>query len=202
MVKAVAQMHWCLEHSSKFYFSHDAAMRRSMKLYAFECMVVFALANVLACLVLPARCAAADASSARELPSGKAAAQDQAAIPDGMARLYVFRPIRSYGGHIEDYITLNGVRVHRLAAGSGFYCDVHPGDYVIGVASHQSYPAKVSVAAGQSRYVCVMLHRSGAVAPRAGALTSDQAFDVHVLESGYGAERAHEYRLTRANCQP
>jgi hypothetical protein len=117
-----------------------------------------------------------------------------------MGRLYVFRPIRSFGAHIDDYITVNGIPVRRVTAGTGFYCDVSPGDYVIGVARHQTYPLKVSVAAGQPRYVCVMLHHLGGVAPRGGALTSDQSFEVRLLEPGYGSQRAHEYHLTQANC--
>lgn len=88
----------------------------------------------------------------------------------GMGRLYIFRPIRSFGAHIDDYITVNGAPVHRVTPGTGFYCDVSPGDYVIGVAHHKAYPLKVSVAAGQHRYVCVMLHHVGGVAPRGGRL--------------------------------
>ncbi len=177
-------------------------MRWPIRLYAVGYLAVFALPNILGGAMLPARCAAADVSSTLESRSGGTAAQDEGAIPAGMARLYVFRPVRSYGAHVDDYITINGVPVHRLAAGGGFYCDIHPGQYVIGVARHQSYPAKVSLDCGQARYVCVMLHRFGGVAPRAGALTSDQSFDVRLLEPGYGAERAHQYRLTRANCHP
>jgi hypothetical protein len=73
---------------------------------------------------------------------------------------------------------------------------------VIGVSRHKNYPLKVSVAAGQGQYVCVMLRHLGGVAPRSGALTSDQSFDIRLLEPGYGAERLREYRLTEANCQP
>ena len=118
------------------------------------------------------------------------------------ARLYVFRPIRSFGAHIDDYITVNGVPAHRLTPGTGFYCDVPAGDYVIGVARHDSNRLSLSLTAGQARYVCVMLHDQGGVALRSGALTSDQSFDVRSLDPAYGAERVREYHLFQAHCQP
>jgi hypothetical protein len=91
--------------------------------------------------------------------------------------------------------------VHLITPGTGFYCDVSPGHYVMGVARHKTYPLKVSVAAGQPRYVCVMLHHLGGMAARGGALTSDQSFDVRLLEPDYGARRVHEYPLAQTNYQ-
>jgi hypothetical protein len=196
VVAAVAEMHWCSEDSSK-YFSNPKATTRVTRHIA-----VFVLVNVLGSLMLPARCGAADTDAAQELSPGNATAQENTAIAAGMGRLYVFRPIRSFGAHIDDYITLNGVPVHRLTPGTGFYCDVPPADYVIGIARHKTNPTKVSVAAGQSRFICVMLHHLGGVAPRSGALTSDQSFDVRLLEPNYGAKRMQGYRMTEANCRP
>ena len=140
-------------------------------------------------------------ASAQNLPSDKEVAERQSQIPRGMGRLYVFRVVSSFGAHIDDYVTINGVPVQRVGPGNGFYCNVSPGDYVIGVARHKTYPLKVSVVTGQRQYICVMLHHLGGVAPRGGALTSDQSFDVRLLEPGYGAQRVQGYRLTRANCQ-
>ena len=165
-------------------------------------VAVFVLAIVLAGFMLPARGGTAGTDAAQELSSGKATAHEKSVIAAGKGRLYVFRPIRSFGGHIDDYITINGVPVHQLTAATAFYCDVSPADYVIGVARHKTNLKKVSVAAGQSRYICVMLHHLGAVAPRSGALTSDQSFDVRLLELNYGAKRIQGYRLIQANCQP
>jgi hypothetical protein len=145
--------------------------------------------------------AMAGLSHAQESPPRKPIAQEENPIASGMGRLYVFRPIRSFGAHIDDYITVNGIPVTRITQGTGFYCDLSPGDYVIGVAGHNASPLEVSVAAGQASYVCVMLHHQGGVSPRGGALTSDQSFVVRRFEPEYGAQRAHEYRLTRENCK-
>jgi hypothetical protein len=141
-------------------------------------------------------------ASAQELPSDKPVPHGASTMASGMGRLYVFREVRSLGAHIDDYVTVNGVPVHRVTPGTGFYCNVSPGNYVIGVARHKNYPLKVSVMAGQGQYVSVMLRHLGGVAPRSGVLTSDQSFDIRLLEPGYGAERFREYRLTEANCQP
>ncbi len=119
----------------------------------------------------------------------------------GKGRIYVFREVRSFGAHIDDYVTINGVPVQRVGPGTGFYCEVTPGDYVISVFRHKTYPLKVSVAAGQRQYICVMLHHLGGVAPRGGALTSDQSFDVRLLEPGYGAQLVKKYRTNEAKCQ-
>jgi hypothetical protein len=155
----------------------------------------------LAATVHLAICGIIRAAAAQGLPSSAPAAQVHSAITSGMGRIYVFRPIRAFGAHIDDDVTVNGVPVHRVTPGTGFYCDVSPGDYVISVARHKTYPLKVSLTAGQPRYVCVMLHHLGGVAPRGGALPSDQSFDVYLLEPAYGAQRTHEYPLTRVDCQ-
>jgi hypothetical protein len=141
------------------------------------------------------------AASAQQLPPDGAAASGTGTKAGGMGRLYIFRQVLSYGAHIDDDVTINGVPVQSVSPGTGFYCDVSPGDYVIGVLRHKTHPLKVRVAAGQRQYICVMLHHLGGVAPRGGALTSDQSFDVRLLEPGYGAQRVQEYRLTQANCQ-
>jgi hypothetical protein len=138
---------------------------------------------------------------AQESPVKKPGAPQESSIANGMGRLYIFRPIRSFGAHIDDYITVDGIPVRRVAPGTGFYCDLSPGEYVISVAGHQTSPLKVSLAAGQASYVCVMLHHQGGVSPRGGALTSDQSFVVRKFEPEYGAQRAREYPLTRENCK-
>jgi hypothetical protein len=145
--------------------------------------------------------AMAGLSPAQESPSKTPLTQGENPIASGMGRLFVFRPIRSFGAHIDDYITVNGIPVYRIAQGTGFYCDLSPGDYAISVARHNTSPLEVSVAAGQASYVCVMLHHQGGVSPRAGALTYDQSFVIRQFEPEYGAQRAQEYRLTRENCK-
>ncbi|MBV8774769.1 MAG: hypothetical protein JO166_20910 [Deltaproteobacteria bacterium] len=139
---------------------------------------------------------------AQQSLSHNAAAHEGGALPAGMARLYVFREVRSFGAHIDDYVTIDGLPVHRVTPGTGFYCDLRPGNYVIGVARHKTYPLRLSVAAGQREYICVMLHTQGGVAPRGGALTADQPFDVRLLDPNYGKERVEEYRMTEAKCEP
>jgi hypothetical protein len=140
-------------------------------------------------------------SMAQGSPSKKPVASQESPIVSGMGRLYIFRPIRSFGAHIEDYITIDGVPVHRLASGTGFYCDLSPGEYLISVAGHKTSPLEVSLVAGQASYVCVMLHHRGGVSPRGGALTSDQAFVVRKFEPEDGAQRVREYPLTRETCK-
>ena len=133
---------------------------------------------------------------------GLASAQEsQSAMPSGMGRLYVFREIGSFGADIDDDVTINGIPVQRLHPGAGFYCDVRPGSYVLGVLRHKADSLNLSVASGQSQYICVMLHELGGVSPRGGSLTSDQSFEVHKLEPGYGAQRIQEYRLIHATCR-
>ena len=165
------------------------------------CLTAANASLAIAALVLSI-CGAPYAASAQKLPSDKHVAQEPSEMPRGMGRLYVFRVVSSFGAHIDDYVTVNGVPVERVRPGNGIYCDVRPGDYVIGVLRHKTYPLKVSVAARQRQYICVMLHHLGGVSPRGGALTSDQSFDVRLLEPGYGAQRLRGYRITPANCQP
>jgi hypothetical protein len=164
-------------------------------------IVAFSTRCILAVIVFLATCGFTGSAGAQGLPSGEPPSHVLNTITSGMGRIYVFRPIRSFGAHIGDYVTVNGVSVHLLTPGTSFYCDVSPGDYVIGVARHKTYPAKISVAAGQSRYVCVMLHHLGGVAPRGGAVTSDQSFEVRLLNPDYGAQRMRGYRLTKVKCQ-
>lgn len=175
-----------------------SSLLRERQIHSRSRLHVFVVTNVLFAMFLT-MCAAADAASAQELAPSKPVIQEQNAASGG--RLYFFRPIRSYGAHIDDYITVNGISVNRLTPGAGFYCDVPPGDYEIGVARHKTNPMKVSVAAGESHYICVMLRHLGGVAPRGGALTSDQSFELRLLQPGYGAERIREYHLSQANCQ-
>jgi hypothetical protein len=117
-------------------------------------------------------------------------------------RIYIFRMVRSFGAHLDDYVTVNGNSVARVSPGNGIYCDVAPGDYIIGVARHKTQPLRVSVTSGHEQYVCVMLHQPDGTALRKGAPTSDQSFDLRLLEPGYGAERIQQYHLAQANCQP
>jgi hypothetical protein len=172
VVAAVAEMHWCSEDSSKYYSNLKGTTRWTMFLTP-QHMAVVALVIVLAGLMLLAsagqltlmrrRSYRWETQLLRKTPRLRPAWGDS-----------TYFVLRSFGAHIDNYITINGVPVHRLTAGTGFYCDVPPADYVIGIARHKTNPRKVSVAAGQSRYICVMLHHLGGVAPRSGALTSDQ----------------------------
>jgi hypothetical protein len=133
---------------------------------------------------------------------GLASAQEsQSSMPSGMGRLYMFREIGSFGADIDDDVTINGIPVQRLRPGTSFYCDVRPGSYLVSVVRHKADSLSLSVASGQSQYICVMLHELGGVSPRGGSLTSDQSFEVHKLEPGYGAQRIQEYRLTYATCR-
>ena len=133
--------------------------------------------------------------------SGLVWAQAKTPIPADKGRIYIFRMVRPFGAHIDDYVTINGLSVKRITPGNGVYCDVKPGDYVVGLAQRKAPPLKVSVAAGHDQYVCVMLHHRGAT-PRSGALGSDQAFDIRLLDPAYGAQRAAQYQFSPANCQP
>lgn len=123
------------------------------------------------------------------------------AAPKAKGRLYVFRMVRSYGAHLDDYVTINGASIQKIKPGNGIYCDLPPGDYTVGLAQRKAQPIKVSVLPGQRQYVCVMLHHRGAT-PRSGALAADQSFDIRLLDPAYGAERAAQYHLVPASCQP
>lgn len=127
---------------------------------------------------------------------------DATATPAAKGRIYIFRAVRSYGAHIDDLVTVNGTSIQKITPGNGIYCDVSPGEYVIGLAKRKAQPIKVPVAAGQPQYVCVMLHHRGGTTPRSGAPASDQSFDIRLLDPRYGAERAAQYHLSPANCQP
>jgi hypothetical protein len=139
---------------------------------------------------------------AQQSVSHNSVTYERGALPIGMGRIYIFRVVRSFGAHIDDYVTINGLPVHRIAPGAGFYCDVRPGNYVIGVARHKTHMLRLSVAPGQDQYIDVILHTQGGVAPRAGALTADQSFDIRLVEPRYGMQRVREYYLTEAKCQP
>jgi hypothetical protein len=170
------------------------ALRRSI---GFSVLVTILLvAFVLSVCVLPC-VASGDAS-----PSATPTPQAQSIKPGAPGRLYIFREVTSFGADIDDYVTVNGVKVQRITPGTGFYCDVSPGVYLVGVYRHKGRILKVSVSSGQRIYILVKLHLLGGVAPRAGTLTPDQSFDDERLNPGFGARRVQEYRLTRANCQP
>jgi hypothetical protein len=141
------------------------------------------------------------AASVQTSPPDEPGTHQLSSAPSSAGRLYIFRPIRPFGAHIDDDVTVNGLPVHRLAPGTGFYCDLAPGDYLIAVARHKTKALKVSMEAGQKQFVCVMLHNADGVAPRGGGLTSDQSFDVRLLAPDYAVHRVQEYPLTRANCQ-
>jgi hypothetical protein len=128
--------------------------------------------------------------------------QRQDAVSSAKGRIYIFRIVRSFGAHLDDTVVINGAAIHRLGAGNGIYCDVPPGDYTVGLSQHKARPLKVSVAAGQQQYICVMLHARSSVTPRSGALSSDQSFDIRLLNPDYGTQRIREYHLTKADCQP
>ena len=157
--------------------------------------------NILVFTVMCSATGGLTSAMAQESPLKKPVSPQESPIANGMGRLYIFRPIRSFGAHIDDYITVDGILVHRLAPGTGFYCDLAPGEYVISVVCHKTSPLRVSLAAGQASYVCVMLHPQGGVSPRGGALTSDQSFVVRKFEPEFGAQRAHQYPLTRETCK-
>jgi hypothetical protein len=139
--------------------------------------------------------------------SSRAAETSTAPITQGLAtlqsnkgRIYVFRMIRSFGAHIDDFLTIDGATVQRITAGNALYCDVDPGDYLLGLSRHKTRPLKVSVTAGQEQYICVTLHHGDGISPRQGAPSSDQSFDMRLLEPAYGAQRIREYHLTQADC--
>ncbi len=140
-------------------------------------------------------CGWARAASVQPITSATSAPQ---------GRIYIFRMVRSFGAHIDDYVTVNGTSVARVSPGNGIYCDVAPGDYLIGVARHKTQPLKVSVTAGQ-----------GAIrlcdAPPAGRRNLAAQRSIHLRSviryatAGaclWSAERVQEYHLTRATCQP
>jgi len=162
----------------------------------------FLVVNILTTAMLLMVCESQCPALAQESLSHNSATEEESALPTEMGRLYVFREVRSFGAHIDDYVTIDGLAVHRITPGTGFYCDVRPGDYVIGVARHKTNLLRLSVAAGQRQYVSVRPHPQAGVAPRGGALTSDQPFDVRLLEPAYGMQRVREYRLTEAKCRP
>jgi hypothetical protein len=139
---------------------------------------------------------------AEESLTHSSAARCQDGLPAGMGRLYVFREVRSYGAHIDDYVTVDGRPVHRITPGTGLYCDLRPGNYLIGVARHKANLLTLPIARRQCQYICIMLHTQAGVAPRSGGLTSDQSFDVRLLQPGYGAQRVREYHMTEGKCQP
>jgi len=173
-----------------------------MIMRSYENAYSFLLVNLLTAAVHLVAYGSQCPALAQESLSHNSGTHERGALAAGMGRLYVFREVRSFGAHIDDYVTIDGLPVHRVTPGTGFYCDVRPGSYVISVARHKTYQLRLSVDAGQREYVCVMLHTQGGVAPRGGALTSDQSFDVRLLEPHYGRQRAREYRLTEAKCEP
>ena len=130
------------------------------------------------------------------------AAPEKAQLPTGKGRIVVFRMVSPSGAHLDNTITVNGNPVQRISPGSGLYCDVAPGKYIIGLASQRARPLEVTVVAGRQQYICVMLNRKATRAPRSGALSADQPFDLRLLEPNFGAERVGQYRLVPANCQP
>jgi hypothetical protein len=141
-------------------------------------------------------------ASAQQTTQATSIPNGPSTVPVGKGRIYIFRMVRPAGAHIDEEVTVNGVSVARVRPGNGIYCDVNPGEYVIGVLQHKTNALKVSVTPGQGQYVCVMLHQRDGTAPRRGAPTSDQAFDLRLLEPRFGAERIQQYRLTPANCGP
>jgi hypothetical protein len=133
--------------------------------------------------------------------SDKTAPHIESMGSSAMGRLYVLRGVRSFGAYIDDYVTINGDPVQRVTPGSGFYCDISPGNYVIGLWRHKNESLKVAVMPGQQQYVSIRLHHLGSMASRGGAITSDQAFDIRLLDPGFGAKRVLKYHMTEANCQ-
>ena len=124
-----------------------------------------------------------------------------ASMPINKGRIYVFRMVRSSGAHLNDVLTIDGVEVQRISPGNGIFCDVTPGEHLLGLAQDKVRPLKVLVEAGQPQYVCVMLQHQKGSSLRSGAISSDQSFKIQLLDPAYGSERLKEYHVTRANCE-
>src|SRR5690348_12171094 len=87
-------------------------------------ILLFLLVNALATAMLLMACGSQCRALAHESLPHNSAAHRGGALSTGMGRLYIFRGVRSFGAHIDDYVTINGLPVHRIAPGSGFYCDI------------------------------------------------------------------------------
>src|SRR5260221_2952024 len=72
----------------------------------------------------------------------------EATAAPAKGRIYIFRMVRSYGAHIDDSVTINGASIQKITPGNGIYCDVTPGDYIVGLAQRKAQPIKASVCAG------------------------------------------------------
>jgi hypothetical protein len=157
--------------------------------------LVLRLAGALALALCLFPCTASSADS-----PGRAAVKSTA-VP-GKGRLYVFREIEGFGADIDDYVTVNRVPVQRVRPGTGFYCDVSPGVYHIGVSHHKTQVLEVPVAAGQCQYIRVSLHYLGGESPRGGSIPPNQLFEELLLDPSFGSERLETYDLNHATCQP
>lgn len=95
-----------------------------------------------------------------------------APVPTSKGRIYIFRMVRSAGVPLDDVLTIDGVPVQRISPGNGIFCDVTPGEHLLGLVHDKAHPLKVLVKAGEPKYVCVMLQHQKGSSLRSGALLS------------------------------
>jgi hypothetical protein len=90
-------------------------------------------------------------------------ASPYAAVPPGMARIWIYREDEPYESSATPYVRLNGAIVGVSQPGGAFYRDVPPGTYTVTVDSigtDVNQFATVSLAAGQEVFIKVLVSGS------------------------------------------
>lgn len=76
----------------------------------------------------------------------------QLAIPDGMARIVVYRT-SILGGAIQPTVNVNGTPTAKCQPGGVFTVDVNPGEAALAVQTEKNRVSYVSVSRGDTAYV-------------------------------------------------
>jgi hypothetical protein len=90
-------------------------------------------------------------------PSYSQSAAKTPPLAGGQGRIYFYREGSMFGAAIQPHIMLNDVTVGSSKPGGFFYVDCPPGDYTVTCVTEGVQSLKISLAAGETRYVRTLI---------------------------------------------
>jgi len=78
-------------------------------------------------------------------------------IPDGQARVWVYRPSKMMGAAVQPLVHFNDVVVGKAQPGCYFHVDRPPGEYEVKTATEWADKLRITLAAGDEKYVRLTL---------------------------------------------
>jgi hypothetical protein len=80
---------------------------------------------------------------------------DPPPLPDGMARVYFFRPAKIWGAALRPRLILDGSPIGRVLAGKFFFKDIEPGVHEVKIRTEVKRKLQLKLRAGETQFVKV-----------------------------------------------